>query len=224
MSNISLDELKSEFGADRISLFTPDPSLQSFGQTLTPQVKLALEVAHGTTSSPFLPAGHAHHLRRLNGIGFTLSTRTVIENDVSAILAERLLYLIGMSDKGRGILRTVLHETLLNAAIHGSMNIHSPKITNMADYSAMHAAIKATQQDNTVMQRLITVVFAPDAHLVRFVVCDEGSGFDIGRLHTDLANMTETKANGRGLKMIQAMAESIAFHDGGSTIEFAVGK
>jgi anti-sigma regulatory factor (Ser/Thr protein kinase) len=223
MSYISISDLTHEFGADRVTVFAPQSDLQPLSDALTPQIKLAIE----SDSQPVLttpPEHHVQHLRRLNGIGFTLSTQTIMSSDVSAMLSQRLLYLIGLSDAARGTLRTVLHETLLNAAIHGNMNIHSPKITTMADYGRMHAAISTARADTAVMARKITVIFTPDAHLVRFAVCDEGTGFDTGRLQTDLRDMTETKANGRGLKMVQAMTAELLFHDGGCVVEFAISR
>lgn len=224
MNYIEYQSLVDEFGAERVTVFDPQPDLLPLGQALTPQVKLALESTMSPTRKPHIPARHLDHIRRLNGIGFTLSTHTIMDCDVSALLAERLLYLVGMSAPARGTLRTVLHETLLNAAIHGNMGISSPKLTTMEDYSAMHAAVDAKRNDPEAMQRLITTIFVPDDGMVRFVVCDEGTGFDTGRLYADLQNSTETKANGRGLKMVQGMTTTLQFHDDGAAVEFTVGK
>lgn len=224
MEYIAHSSLVEEFGTDRVVVFEPQPDLLPLGNALTPQVKLALESTMSPTRKPHIPARHLEHIRRLSGIGFTLSTHTVMDCDVSALLCERLLYLLGMSSASRGMLRTVLHETLLNGAIHGNMGISSPKLTTMDDYSAMHAAVAEKRSDAEAMQRLITTVFAPDDGMVRFIVCDEGAGFDTGRLYADLQNSAETKANGRGLKMVQGMTTTLKFHDDGAAVEFTVGK
>lgn len=222
MQYVEFQQLIDEFGAERINVFEPQPDLLPLGQALTPQIKVALESTMSPTRKPHIPAHHLDHIRRLNGIGFTLSTHTVMDCDVSALLSERLLYLLGMGYIGRSSLRTVLHETLLNAAIHGNMGIHTPAITGMDGFTAMHEAIAKKREDASIMQRLITTIFAPDGETVRFVVCDEGAGFDTSTFKP--VAPAETRANGRGLKMVAGMAENLTFHDGGSTIEFAIRK
>lgn len=65
----------------------------------------------------------------------------------------------------------------------------------------------------------VNVVVNTSDHLLRFVIKDEGSGFDFKSLPdpTDPGNIE--KPHGRGIFLMKHLADNVAFKDNGSVVE-----
>ena len=146
----------------------------------------------------------------------------VLSNDSTMIpplinYVHRAIRAVGLVDEANGIRVCVaLEEALNNALFHGNLEISSELRTHDAD--TYRKLITERSKSSPFQERSISVV----AHITRadakFIVRDEGPGFDPHGLPdpTDPANLE--KASGRGLLLMRTFMDSVSFNDLGNEV------
>ncbi len=113
-------------------------------------------------------------------------------------------------------LAVALEETLTNSLIHGNLEVSS-ELRGLDD-SAHIAQIEERLATPPYCHRTITVDALFSNAEVRFVITDEGPGFDPHSVPdpTDLANVE--KPHGRGLLLMKSFMDEVIYNDKGNQV------
>ncbi len=109
-----------------------------------------------------------------------------------------------------------LEEALLNAAYHGNLEVSST--LRETDYSAYYELARERATLRPYSDRKIHVEVDLSADQIRYVIHDEGPGFDPSTLPdpTDPANIE--RPCGRGLLLMRTFMDEITFNDLGNEV------
>jgi CheY-like chemotaxis protein len=149
-------------------------------------------------------------------------TRFVLNNDVTLIppllgrLQDNLARLRFCDENGRMRLALALREAILNAIEHGNLEVSSD-LRERDDDSYYRQADERRQAAPYCDRRVhITAVECPDT--VRYVVRDEGPGYDPAQVPdpTDPENLE--RASGRGLLLIRSFMDEVDRNERGNEI------
>jgi len=152
----------------------------------------------------------------------TESGKFVITNNLvlTEILSHRITTVASkyLSEDDLAGVRLGLRETLVNAIEHGNLNITYEEKTRATESGNLQALIKQRQEDPLYSNRSVTVDYSADPTLIRFVVTDEGDGFDheAFRQRTHAPNLSIL--HGRGLRMTAAMFDRFEFNLKGNCV------
>ena len=146
----------------------------------------------------------------------------VLENELP-LLAASVTYMqqtmreMGLFDEaGRLQIGVALEEVLLNAMFHGNLELSSS--LREADKPTYHEVARVRAQESPFRERRIFVdaSFSPSG--AEFKIRDQGPGFDPKTLPdpTDPANLHQV--SGRGLLLIHAFMDAVAFNDSGNEV------
>lgn len=110
-----------------------------------------------------------------------------------------------------------LDEALVNAIHHGNLEASSTlRVGNSgADYSDL---IEKRRDEKPYRDRRVTVVSSVSLEGARFVIRDEGPGFDPSDVPDPLAPENLEKVSGRGLLLINTFMDEVSHNDQGNEI------
>lgn len=140
-----------------------------------------------------------------------------IENDCSLIaplleLAQRMCVGLGICDEANCVqIGVALEHAILNAIYHGNLEIVHQSASDEALIESRLA--QSAYRDRRV---LIEVRITPSE--ARFLVRDEGSGFNVKEVAANGRKMALTGAAGRGLFLMWAFMDTVTFDQKGSTV------
>ena len=146
----------------------------------------------------------------------------VLENELPLLAAsvtymQQTMHAMGLFDEaGRLQIGVALEEVLLNAMFHGNLELSSS--LREADKPTYHEVARVRAQESPYRERRIFVdaSFSPSG--AEFKIRDQGPGFDPKTLPdpTDPANLHQV--SGRGLLLIHAFMDAVAFNDTGNEV------
>ena len=139
----------------------------------------------------------------------SLSTRTVLWDALGQTLVS---WLESAGCTVAPLAGLAVHELLLNAAIHGNLEIDSGPSTNWRDLSAREGMIAVALQDPKRSARVLTVAIGWDARAAAIVIADQGAGYTEPQLDSTTAG--DRRGAGRGLK-IAPLTGRMDVRDGG---------
>lgn len=116
-------------------------------------------------------------------------------------------------------LRAALHELLLNAVEHGSLDISFPSKREALASSTYDELLSRRRLDPRYKGRFVTIRIIYDRSLqtVEFRVADEGQGFDWkGMLSRDPETVSADAPCGRGMLVARALFPDLAYNDRGN--------
>jgi DNA-binding response OmpR family regulator len=155
------------------------------------------------------------------------ATRSAIElkigNDetlaakVISRLEMTLIELDLFDDGGRMQVAMALDEAILNAIVHGNLEVQS-SLREIDGGKPYFELIAQRKSESPYKDRQVTVSLEADNAKATFVVRDEGPGFDVASLlsETDLENLEGF--GGRGLLMIDAFMNEVRYNAIGNEI------
>jgi anti-sigma regulatory factor (Ser/Thr protein kinase) len=124
---------------------------------------------------------------------------------------------MGLFDEtDRTRLGVALTEALLNAIFHGNLGVSSDlREQGLADYFAL---AKQRTGEQPYCDRRVRVDARWTRTDCRFVIRDEGDGFDVASLPdpTDPSNLE--RASGRGVLLMQMFMNEVRFNDTGNEV------
>lgn len=109
-----------------------------------------------------------------------------------------------------------LHESLINAIDHGNLELNSEWRQN--DPSHYHQIADERRQQAPYRDRRVNIVARLSAHFVRFVISDEGPGFDPASTHDPLTEHNHDRVGGRGLLLIRSFMDQVRHNETGNEI------
>ena len=139
----------------------------------------------------------------------------IIVSEVTQNLADKNITDVSFLES----IRVALNEILFNAVEHGNLGISFEEKTQLmegcADY---HQAIRDRALNPNYADRHVTLEYYMDADLVRFVITDQGEGFDHSALPdpTDPENLLS--CHGRGILMTRIYMDEVIYNDKGNQV------
>jgi CheY-like chemotaxis protein/anti-sigma regulatory factor (Ser/Thr protein kinase) len=109
-----------------------------------------------------------------------------------------------------------LREALMNAIIHGNLQVSSELRDN--DLDAYYCMIETRRKQSPFMERHVQVHAAETADEARYVIRDEGVGFDPLNVPDPTHPDNMEKAHGRGLLLIRTFMDEFAHNAKGNEI------
>ncbi len=147
----------------------------------------------------------------------------VLENDDSMVphligrLQEDLRCLALCDDNELVQVATALDEALVNAIIHGNLEVSS-ELRAIDDAAPYQELIKQRKKQTPFSDRKVRVLVRASREEAVFVIRDEGPGFDPSAIPdpTDPANLE--KVSGRGLLLINAFMDHVSYNSKGNEL------
>src|SRR4051794_35094994 len=117
-----------------------------------------------------------------------------------------------------GKLMVALHEALTNAVVHGNLEVSSELKERGDDSFARALAERAA--DPALAGREVEIAVDFDGAVCRWVITDQGRGFDVERvLARCLGDDPEVLlASGRGILMMHSFLDAVRFDQGGRRV------
>ena len=125
---------------------------------------------------------------------------------------------LGVCDEGAEMqVATALDEALVNAIVHGNLEISSD-LRAIDDGEPYTVAIAQRQQEEQFRQRRVLVTVKATRNELKFIIRDQGPGFDVASIPdpTDPENLA--KVSGRGLLLINAFMDEVRHNKQGNEI------
>jgi diguanylate cyclase (GGDEF)-like protein/PAS domain S-box-containing protein len=119
---------------------------------------------------------------------------------------------------GAELMRTTiaLDEALRNALFHGNLEVSS-ELREEDDRRYVELARQRAAQ-SPYQNRRIRFLIAHDSELSRFVIRDEGCGFDTSRAHRPIEPEDLLSPSGRGLLLMKSFMDSVTFNQAGNEV------
>ncbi|MCS6977051.1 MAG: response regulator [Gemmatales bacterium] len=148
-------------------------------------------------------------------------TQYLLENDLTLIppliahLQEKLGQ-IGLCDE-TGMIRVAvaLHEAMVNAIVHGNLEIKTPP--GGFDEKTLRQLVAERRQMEAYRDRRITVIVEESRSEAAYVIQDEGPGFDPHAVPEPSADSLDRTA-GRGLLLIRTFMDEVFHNESGNQI------
>lgn len=109
-----------------------------------------------------------------------------------------------------------LEEALLNALIHGNLEVSSA--LREADDDAFERLIALRQADARYNERLVTVEMLGSREQMSWRVHDEGPGFNVSRLPDPRSTDRIGLQSGRGVLMMRSFMDEVAYNARGNEV------
>jgi CheY-like chemotaxis protein len=150
-----------------------------------------------------------------------------LDNDVDVIdalvdLIQHMVVSVGFCDlNGRRQIGVALKESLTNALYHGNLEIGSEQTGEACQQPAQEQGPSLVEQRRSQSPYRERKIFA-DVKLsrdeVRFVIRDEGPGFDVTAI-PDVSDLGALEAEyGRGLSLMRTFMDEVTYNDAGNQV------
>lgn len=114
-----------------------------------------------------------------------------------------------------------VEEALLNALYHGNLEISESELTEARaelDGRRLARLVKQRRRQPKYRDRKILILVRISAMQVRFVIRDQGVGFDVGAVLGDDAAVRLEAGRCRGLTLIQSLMDHVEFNRDGNEL------
>ena len=148
--------------------------------------------------------------------GFLLESRSTLIPQV-VDLVQRALAGAEVCDATECIrLSLALEEALLNALIHGNFELTAA--VRQAGFNASAEIVRKRSEEKPYRDRKIAVQLELSTSEVKFVVRDEGPGFDVSALPSTEDITPFEDGCGRGLTLMQSFMDEVVYNDAGNEV------
>lgn len=116
-------------------------------------------------------------------------------------------------------LRIALDEALVNAIVHGNLEISSNEKGNtLKELIQFNDLVKERSQQEPFFNRMVDVQTRLTTQEATFSITDEGKGFDWKAIPTSFDDVNIFSSHGRGLILINAIMHKVEFNEKGNQI------
>ncbi len=185
---------------------------RSLAHDLVSTVRGVLELARATRAS----------LRVIEALD-RIESRFVLDNDVTAIPVlvghlESDLTRLKLCDETELLqIGVALREALVNAIYHGNLELSS-SLREIEGGKPYHDLAERRRHEHPYRERRVRIIALQRPHEVRYVITDEGPGFDPSGLPdpTDISQIE--RVSGRGLLLIRTFMDDVQHNARGNEI------
>jgi CheY-like chemotaxis protein len=153
--------------------------------------------------------------------------RFALENDRQLIRAlvdhvQQTMAGMGLADAVERIrMAEALEQALLNAMYHGNLEIASDELSQIRDElddRLLDRLVEERLRDSEIGDRRILVVIHLTANEVRFVIRDEGRGFNKSLAAKSQTPQQFELGNQRGLTLMHSLMDELSFNEAGNEL------
>ena len=116
----------------------------------------------------------------------------------------------------RNRVAVALEEALVNAIIHGNLEVSS-RLRDLPG-NEYETLINARRQESPYSQRIVRVAFSVSRQHAKFVICDEGPGFDVNSVPDPRAPDKVEIPSGRGLLLMRSFMDEVRYSARGNEV------
>jgi CheY-like chemotaxis protein/anti-sigma regulatory factor (Ser/Thr protein kinase) len=209
--------LMTAFGSEEAAM----RALRAGAANYIPKKDLARDLTETIQRVLHLSATNRHRRQLLHYLTCREST-FLLDNDPDLItplidLIQEEIDGLGLFDRmGQIRVGVALQEALTNALFHGNLEVSSE--LREADEALFYQRAEAHRRLEPYASRKIRVVVHLDGRAASFVIDDEGPGFDTSRLNQPVEPGDLASISGRGLLLIRALMDEVAFNPTGNSI------
>jgi FixJ family two-component response regulator len=159
-----------------------------------------------------------HTMQRLSTmqLDFTLTNDRALIVGVVQRIKEAVIE-VGICDHLSATrLGVAVEEAILNAIIHGNLEITSDSRQN--DEAIYNSLIEARRQQAPFSARKVQVTARLNRDEAVFVITDEGPGFDIKSIPDPTTPIGVTSVSGRGILLMRSFMNTVQFNDRGNAV------
>jgi CheY-like chemotaxis protein len=205
------------YGSEEIAI----RALQSGAAYYVPKKNLANDLPE-TVESVLASASDLKLQHRLFAQLQQTESQFCLDNDISLIpatvnyLKESLARMKLLDDTGLIRTTVALREALMNAIVHGNLGVDSQMREH--DLDGYYRAIDTRRMESPYRERRVHLIARESSTEARYVIRDEGQGFDPAQIPdpTDPSNME--RASGRGLLLIRTFMDEVSHNAKGNEI------
>ncbi len=143
------------------------------------------------------------------------SDRRLVRSAIST-LQEFGMRFGAFTDRERTRVGVALEESLLNAIIHGNLEVSS-KLRDLDDGS-YEKLIALRVGKSPYKDRRVEVVAQFSAEQVEFVIRDEGPGFDVSQLPDPTDPENVARAHGRSVLLMRTFMDEVSYNETGNQV------
>lgn len=148
------------------------------------------------------------------------------DRDQIPVLIERVVKKLAAHDLSNEefdpVVRMMLEESVVNAVIHGNLEVQS-EIRDQ-DVQAFDRLIATRATQAPFRSRRVHINVSASPQHFELTVEDEGRGFDVARLRREGLRTRPHAAHGRGLELLKAFADSVEFNAQGNRLKVSVSR
>lgn len=145
-------------------------------------------------------------------ITIALTTVTAYQIDLVADIAHELTRQLRLDEEVLWRIETALSEAVSNALVHGNLSLGSTA-RDIGDFEAHDAAIAEALSDPAKAHRMLLLVARRTTEGIDILLRDAGDGFDPRQTNPEASG-----GSGRGVDLIQSLADRVTYEDGGRSI------
>jgi CheY-like chemotaxis protein len=210
--------LMTAHGSEEIAI----QALHAGASSYVPKRNLASDLAETVETVLDAAGAMKHRQRLLDECWVQTESYYMLPNDITHIapligqLQENLRHMKLCDDNSLIRVAVALREALSNAILHGNLEVGSD--LRETDEAAYHQLILQRQQEEPYEDRRVHVHARESQHEARYIIRDEGQGFDLNKIPdpTDPANLE--KVSGRGLYLIRTFMDEVHHNPIGNEI------
>lgn len=148
-----------------------------------------------------------------------------VENDTRyvSLLVDQLLAAVGIvctDSAARMKMGIALEEALINAMIHGNLEVSSE--LRLQEDGSYEKLIAARRRNPFYGDRKVTVGVDVNYERVQFTVEDEGPGFDMNHLPDPSSDERICVPSGRGILMMRTLMDEVVYNSRGNRVELTM--
>ncbi|MEQ9408635.1 MAG: response regulator [Fuerstiella sp.] len=194
-------------------------ALRCGAASYVPKIRLANDLVT-TLNQVYSTAQVAHSQSRLMHYMTNTDTRFVLPNDLPLITVcvnqlLNMLRCLPLGDEAERLrVGIALKEALNNAYFHGNLEVRAETGDDASKYVEV-AAQKCRLEP--YVHRRIRVQAQISRDVARFVVGDDGCGFDIGRANEE-HDLSDANRWGRGITLMKSIMDECSYNDAGNEV------
>jgi anti-sigma regulatory factor (Ser/Thr protein kinase) len=152
-----------------------------------------------------------------------VSLELELDNDKSRIsttvdlLIDQSRRLTWMSYEESVRVRIAIEEALMNAVIHGNLEVKSE--LRECEGSVFERTIAERLADAAYNRRRVNLRMAGDQRSLRWIIRDEGPGFDVSKIPDPRDPERMALASGRGVLLMRAFMDEVHYNSSGNEVE-----
>lgn len=228
-------EVRRRFATVPVILMTAHGSEEIAAEALAlgaadyvPKSKLTTELYRAVESVLAVTAGNSGE-QRLSQYLRSEQTRYELDNDAALIpplvahLQRTAWELKLVDDANRIRLAKALGEVLRNAMYHGNLELSTEEVATMNVSPASRESSLGRRNMAPYCSRRVTLESSISPDVGRFMIRDEGLGFDAKSLLTMATDRSQlAKSERRGLVLVKAFMDEVSFNDRGNEVTLVI--
>ena len=148
-----------------------------------------------------------------NRLGLTLSIRSIFRLAIAKAFVMAIDRRLPLCRETRDRVHTAMHEVLLNAVMHGHVQLEPGIRDSLGGFEASHEAIKRQLASEKCAHKRVVIEAQWNAARLSIAVRDNGVGFD-----PNSSDAARHRGSGRGLLILDAFCDSVTYRNNGTVV------